>query len=229
MARLKAGPALRTSWADSLAAAAHPPGMLPDWQLGVVLDTTETEARVGVLELRPGDVAATQAVLPMFLADLGWARPRAGERRAARSAAAPHRRRGAAGRRGDGASRARGRPGRTRLPERLLLRQIPQVQGALVSLDPTTGRVLALAGGWSYEMSQFNRATQAERQPGSSFKPFVYLTALEQGISPSQRFLDAPFVVDLGAQGKWRPGNYERDFMGPGAAARGAGGIAATW
>ena len=70
----------------------------------------------------------------------------------------------------------------------------PTVQGALVSLDPTTGRVLAMVGGWSFEGSQFNRATQAQRQPGSSFKPFVYLTALEKGISPSQRFLDAPIV-----------------------------------
>jgi penicillin-binding protein 1A len=72
-----------------------------------------------------------------------------------------------------------------------------------------------MSGGWSFEMSQFNRVTQAQRQPGSSFKPYVYLTALEQGISPSQRFLDAPFVVDLGAAGKWRPGNFEQDFSGP--------------
>ena len=72
-----------------------------------------------------------------------------------------------------------------------------------------TGRVLAMVGGWSFEQSQFNRATQAKRQPGSSFKPIVYLTALEKGISPSQRFLDAPIVIDHGAQGSWRPGNYE--------------------
>jgi len=88
------------------------------------------------------------------------------------------------------------------------------VQGALVSLDPTTGRVLAMVGGWSFEQSQFNRATQAQRQPGSSFKPFVYLTALEHGISPSQRFLDAPVVIDT-PDGKWRPGNYEGNFGGP--------------
>ena len=74
----------------------------------------------------------------------------------------------------------------------MTLRQIPEVQGALVALDPATGRVLAMVGGWSFEQSQFNRATQAFRQPGSSFKPMVYLTAMEQGISPSQRFLDAP-------------------------------------
>jgi penicillin-binding protein 1A len=100
-------------------------------------------------------------------------------------------------------------------PERLLLRQIPLVQGALVSLDPATGRVLAMAGGWSFELSQFNRATQASRQPGSSFKPFVYLTALANGISPSQRFMDAPFVLDQGSAGKWRPSNFELDFLGP--------------
>ena len=96
----------------------------------------------------------------------------------------------------------------------LALRQIPAVQGALVSLDPTTGRVLAMVGGWSFEGSQFNRATQAQRQPGSSFKPFVYLTALEKGISPSQRFLDAPIVMDTAA-GRWRPNNFEMEFGGP--------------
>ena len=88
------------------------------------------------------------------------------------------------------------------------------MQGALVSLDPTTGRVLAMVGGWSFEGSQFNRATQAQRQPGSSFKPFVYLTALEKGISPSQRFLDAPIVMDTAA-GRWRPNNFEMEFGGP--------------
>ena len=97
---------------------------------------------------------------------------------------------------------------------RATLRQIPLVQGALVSLDPQTGRVLAMVGGWSYEQSQFNRATQANRQPGSSFKPMVYLTALEKGISPSQRFLDAPIVVDT-PEGRWRPGNFEGTFGGP--------------
>src|SRR3954447_6658135 len=97
---------------------------------------------------------------------------------------------------------------------RATLRQIPLVQGALVSLDPQTGRVLAMVGGWSYEQSQFNRATQANRQPGSSFKPMVYLTALEKGISPSQRFMDAPIVIDT-PEGRWRPGNFEGTFGGP--------------
>jgi penicillin-binding protein 1A len=71
-----------------------------------------------------------------------------------------------------------------------------------------------MVGGWSYEQSQFNRVTQANRQPGSSFKPIVYLTALEKGVSPSQKFLDAPIVVDT-PEGRWRPGNYEGTFGGP--------------
>ncbi len=98
-------------------------------------------------------------------------------------------------------------------PNRVSLRQIPLVQGALVSLSPITGRVVAMVGGWSFEQSQFNRASQASRQPGSSFKPMVYLAALQKGISPSQRLLDAPFVVDTG-EGRWRPGNYTGTFNG---------------
>ena len=95
------------------------------------------------------------------------------------------------------------------------LRQIPKVQGALVTLDPATGRVLAMVGGWSFELSQFNRAVQAQRQPGSSFKPIVYLTALEKGTSPSDRFLNAPVVISQGAAGVWRPHNFEGTFGGP--------------
>jgi penicillin-binding protein 1A len=98
--------------------------------------------------------------------------------------------------------------------ERAVLRQMPQVEGALVALDPATGRVLAMAGGWSFERSQFNRATQAQRQPGSSFKPFVYIAALEAGIGPGEPFLDAPFVVDTGGGGRWRPANFSNNFYG---------------
>ncbi len=96
------------------------------------------------------------------------------------------------------------------------LRQIPEIEGALVALDPHTGRVLAMAGGFSFSRSQFNRATQARRQPGSAFKPFVYLAALDAGLSPSTRILDAPFVIDQGpGLGKWKPANYARKFYGP--------------
>lgn len=97
------------------------------------------------------------------------------------------------------------------------LRQIPNVDGGAIILDPHTGRVLAMAGGWSFQRSQYNRVTQALRQPGSSFKPFVYLTALEEGgLTPSSLVLDAPFVFDPGpGQPLWKPENYSRDFLGP--------------
>ncbi|NHN89311.1 PBP1A family penicillin-binding protein [Acetobacter sp. LMG 1627] len=89
------------------------------------------------------------------------------------------------------------------------IRQIPRIEGAAVTMDAHTGRVLAMTGGWAFEASQFNRATQAMRQPGSSFKPFVYLTAMEQGISPSQKFDDSAV-----SYGSWHPSNYEKDFWG---------------
>ncbi|GAB4373093.1 MAG: penicillin-binding protein 1A [Kiloniellaceae bacterium] len=96
------------------------------------------------------------------------------------------------------------------------LRQIPDVNGGLVALDPHTGRVLAMAGGFSYARSEFNRVTQAKRQPGSAFKPFVYLAGLDSGFTPATRILDAPFVLDQGpGLGKWKPSNYSKEFYGP--------------
>ncbi len=101
-------------------------------------------------------------------------------------------------------------------PRRFGLRQIPNVGAAAVVLDPHSGRVRAMSGGWSFEGSQFNRASQAQRQPGSSFKPFVYLAALEAGLPPTTIILDAPVVVDQGGtQGLWKPSNYSGQFYGP--------------
>ena len=95
------------------------------------------------------------------------------------------------------------------------LQQIPNVDGALVALDPHTGRVLAMTGGFSYELSEFNRATQAKRQPGSAFKPLVYLAALDNGYTPSTLVLDAPFVMDQGpGLPKWKPKNYSGRYYG---------------
>ncbi len=97
-----------------------------------------------------------------------------------------------------------------------ILKQRPIVNGAIVVMDPFTGRVLSLVGGFSYELSEFNRATQAKRQPGSAFKPFVYAAALENGYSPSTLVLDAPFVIDQGEGKKnWKPQNYGKEFYGP--------------
>jgi penicillin-binding protein 1A len=90
------------------------------------------------------------------------------------------------------------------------------VSGGVVAMDPHTGRVLALTGGLSFELSQFDRAVQAQRQPGSSFKPFVYMAALDNGYTPSSIILDAPFVIDQGGDlGKWRPENFEVNYLGP--------------
>ena len=95
------------------------------------------------------------------------------------------------------------------------LRQFPDVNGALIALDPYTGRIFAISGGISFNKSEFNRASQAYRQPGSAFKPFVYLTALEKGFAPNSKILDAPFVIDQGADlGKWSPTNYTNKFYG---------------
>jgi penicillin-binding protein 1A len=195
--------ALKTNWPSLLAGVARPPGMLAAWKLAVVLETTDSEAKLGVLDTTP-------QIMPLPLSETTWARP------------VHDGKMGATPRRitdimevGDVVMVEPQPKGPGPRPERLALRQIPQVQGALVSLDPRTGRVLALVGGWSFAMSQFDRATQAQRQPGSSFKPIVYLTAMQQGFTPNSVFLDAPFVLDQGAAGKWRPNNFELDFNGP--------------
>ena len=178
-------------WAGALATVARPPGMLPGWRLGMILSTAT--AGIGWLDQGKDEQAGddqTGLGVPrtgtMSWSDFAWMRqkrePRIGDVVMIEPAAA-------------------GAP---------QLRQIPEVEGAMVSMDPHTGRVLAMVGGWSFESSQFNRATQALRQPGSSFKPLVYLAAMQQGVSPADKFLDAPFV-----QGSWRPNNYELTYSGP--------------
>ncbi len=97
-----------------------------------------------------------------------------------------------------------------------ILKQLPTANGAIVVMDPYNGRVLALSGGFSFNQSEFNRATQAQRQPGSAFKPFVYAAALENGYSPSTLVLDAPLVLAQGTDLKmWKPENYGKKFYGP--------------
>jgi penicillin-binding protein 1A len=224
------------NWQNALSQVARPPGMLPAWRLAAVLSESDQEARVAWLDLSPaqeggqaqegsqgqtaGAVAQPRSGV-ILLSDITWARPL----RDGKPGPAP-RRVPDVMQVGDvvmieppsvttpPAPPVKGRQAPPPASARPILRQIPTVQGALVSLDPTTGRVLAMVGGWSYDQSQFNRATQANRQPGSSFKPMVYLTALEKGISPSQRYLDAPVVLDT-PDGRWRPGNYEGTFSGP--------------
>ena len=216
---------LATRWTEALAAVPRTPGLLPEWRQALVLEVNAQAARVGWLERPEGpNLPPRPRTLAMPLAEMAWARPALPDNRLG----PPPRAASDVVSVGDvvlieplpaepAVAAARGRPARPALPERAALRQTPLVEGALVALDPSTGRVLALSGGWSFERSWFNRATQAQRQPGSAFKSFVYLAALEQGFSPVQKVLDAPFVVDLGpGQGRWRPTNYtETEFGGP--------------
>ena len=100
------------------------------------------------------------------------------------------------------------------------LRQIPEVQGGFMAMDVNTGRVISMQGGFSYQASVFNRATQAQRQPGSAYKPFVYAAALDSGYTPATIIVDAPIEVET-SQGLWRPTNYSNQFYGPTPVRRG--------
>ena len=100
------------------------------------------------------------------------------------------------------------------------LRQIPEVQGGFMAMDVNTGRVISMQGGFSYQASVFNRATQAQRQPGSAYKPFVYAAALDSGYTPATIIVDAPIEVQT-SQGLWRPTNYSNQFYGPTPVRRG--------
>jgi penicillin-binding protein 1A len=95
------------------------------------------------------------------------------------------------------------------------LEQEPEVEGAVVAIDPTTGYIRALVGGFSFTKSEFNRAVLAQRQPGSSFKPIIYAAALESGFTPASILVDEPVTYPGGAAGDWKPENYDRKYMGP--------------
>ena len=196
--------------------ALEPPADIGDWQVAVVLEAGDT-AQLGLLDVpedagvdpETGEALDSEPVLvrgELRLADMAWA----GEARA-NGAVGPKPKRAAdalsAGdvilvealeEEGDGAE------------GRYALRQVPEVNGAIMAMDPHTGRVLALVGGYSFQQSEFNRATQAFRQPGSSFKPFVYAAALENGYTPASQVLDAPFVIEApdAEGGFYSPSNY---------------------
>jgi penicillin-binding protein 1A len=201
-------------WAEKLAKVEAPPELGP-WRLAVVLKTDKEAAAIGLADGRQGTIP---------LAEMRWARPWVDGQKLG----VWHGRADMVLHPGDVVAvepvkerkvrKAKGKPPETiTYPEGTFsLRQIPDINGAVVALDPHTGRVLAMAGGIAYSKSQFNRATQAERQPGSAFKPFVYLAALDEGFTPSSLILDAPFVVDQGpGLGLWKPHNYGRKFYGP--------------
>jgi penicillin-binding protein 1A len=187
---------LGTGWEQRLAQTAAPSGTTA-WRLAAVLSTDREAAQIGFVDGARGRIP---------LAELKWARETRPEQKL-----------------GPAIDR----------PEQVLktgdivlveatgngvfgLRQVPAISGAIVALDPHTGRVLAMNGGWSFDGSQFNRATQAMRQPGSSFKPFVYMAALNQGYTPSTIVQDAPISLEQGpGLPMWQPSNYSGDSLGP--------------
>ncbi|MDQ0453957.1 penicillin-binding protein 1A [Rhizobium paknamense] len=180
---------------------------VPEWELAVVLSVSPKEVQIG---LQPDKDAAGKVVPERMTgtiaaADMEWAyRSGRGDRKTAKSP--------------DGVLKTGDVVYVERLGDenskRFRLRQPPKVQGGLVAMDPHTGRVLALVGGFSYAQSEFNRATQAMRQPGSSFKPFVYAAALDSGYTPASVVLDAPIEFVSGGQ-VWRPQNDGGGSVGP--------------
>jgi penicillin-binding protein 1A len=186
---------------------------VPEWRLAVVLSVADQEVQIGLRpeKLVTGEVSTERERGVVPFEQMKWATHWAeGAKRTAIG-------RGAAGvvMAGDVVyveKVGNGTAGRNVWR----LRQVPEVSGAMAVMDPHTGRVLAVTGGFSFAESEFNRATQAWRQPGSSFKPFVYAAALDNGYTPSSLVLDGPIEINPGpGQPVWRPENYSQKFYGP--------------
>jgi len=177
------------------------------WRLAVVLETGDQAARIGLQPARdPGGAVGKQRETgAIMLEGMKWAKPVAGALKGKTPTKVSQ-----VLEVGDViyAEPLAGKDGQFRL------RQVPEVSGAMVVMEPQTGNVLAMVGGFSYDQSQFNRATQALRQPGSSFKPLVYAAALDNGYTPSTVVMDAPLEIDTGS-GIWSPENYSKKFYGP--------------
>jgi penicillin-binding protein 1A len=199
-------------WQLQLEETDKPAGMLEEWDLAVVLESSPKEARIGLIGGQEGRIPLAQAA---------WARKclnecyslgpeitgvdqvlKTGDVVMVSSVVpAPV---------SNDKNPPQENPG-----DVYELQQIPLVQGALIALDPHTGRVLAMQGGWKYGISEFNRATQAKRQPGSAFKPFVYLAALDKGFTPATLVMDGPFVIEDRPGHFWSPTNYKEEYYGP--------------
>jgi len=185
------------------------------WRMAVVLETSEQSARIGFQPGRElgGAVSKARQIGLITLEGVRWAKPATGPMRGktpttVSQVLSP----------GDiiYADPLVGKDGAP-VEGQFRLRQLPEVSGAMVAMDPWTGRVLAMVGGFSFDQSQFNRATQAYRQPGSSFKPLVYSAAMDNGYTPSTVVIDAPIEIDQGqGAGVWRPENYSTGkYYGP--------------
>lgn len=195
-------------WGVALGAI-ESPGDLQPWRLGVVLETQKAKAVVGLKPARQqdGSLVASREAVELSNDEMKWARSSA-KKYDPKTAST-----GDILKPGDVVYVAPKDPDNPTGAWSLM--QIPEVGGALVAMDPHNGRVLAVVGGFSYAMSQFDRAIQAKRQPGSSFKPIVYAAALDNGYKPTSIILDAPIEIDQGP-GKevWTPKNYEEGKSG---------------
>jgi len=194
-------------WGENLAKRKVASDITP-WQLGVVLEVGEKEAIVGLRpkKLRNGkvDTKRQSAKVPFKL--MQWAR-----RSAKKNSLGPKVKKVSdVVKTGDVIYVAP-----SGKADEWHLVQLPEIEGGLVAMDPHTGRVLAMVGGFSYGKSQFNRAVQAKRQPGSSIKPFVYATALDNGYSPASVIVDEEVVYKLRGGKVWKPKNYTGKFYGP--------------
>ncbi|HWB51163.1 MAG TPA: penicillin-binding protein 1A [Stellaceae bacterium] len=214
----------RADWPEKLAAMPLPPGAdAMGWQLAMVERTDAEGAEVGVKDGTTGRIPFAQMRWAQPLRDDGTlgAFPRSAADVVKPGDVVLVEPLPAAPEPPPGKSPRALKVAATAAPAKSLplynLCQIPDVSGALVSIDPHTGRVLAMSGGFSFEISQFNRATQAHRQPGSAIKPFVYLTAMQHGFTPSTLVLDGPLSLDQGpGLPPWTPANYESEsFRGP--------------
>lgn len=193
-------------WVDSLKKVPVPPALEP-WVLAVVLEVTPQAAKIGLKDGKEGVIS---------LSEVKWAR-----RFISCDVLGPEVKKvGDVLQKGDviAVMPVSLRDPKEKKTEKSIfsLCQIPRVNGALVAMDPHTGRVLALVGGYSYSTSEFNRATQALRQPGSSFKTFTYLAAMEEGLKPNTIVEDAPVAIPIGyGLGVWKPKNISDRFYGP--------------
>ncbi|GAA0589822.1 penicillin-binding protein 1A [Paenochrobactrum glaciei] len=183
---------------------------VPEWQLSVVLNVSSTGADIGLQPSREASGARSKERKQGFIAadDMKWAMRVMvidGKRTSAKSPEGVLKV-------GDVVYVSSKKGSETAFR----LQQPPKVEGAMVAMDPHTGRVLAMSGGFSFSESEFNRATQAYRQPGSSFKPFVYAAALDYGYTPASVVLDGPLEINQGGSlGIWAPKNYSGKFSGP--------------
>jgi penicillin-binding protein 1A len=185
------------------------------WRMAVVLETSDQSARIGFQPSRElgGAVSKERQTGLITLDGVRWAKPLSGAPRGRTQTASVSQILSP----GDViyADPLFGKDGNP-VEGQYRLRQLPEVSGAMVAMDPWTGRVLAMVGGFSFDQSQFNRATQAYRQPGSTFKPLVYSAAMDNGYTPATIMIDGPIEIDQGQGGVWRPENFSvGHYRGP--------------